>query len=83
MTSDMVLLLAFLTASYFTVVIWVRRATRRQAAPVADAVAARLPAEDRPPASAVGWPPKGERFTSYVDEGFAALDAYLQDGYAT
>lgn len=77
----MVLLLTFLTASYFTVVIWARRA-RRRTAPVADAVVARLPAEDRPPASAVGWPPKGAGFTSYVDEGFAALDAYLQDGYA-
>jgi hypothetical protein len=77
----MVLLLTFLTASYFTVVIWVRRA-RRTTAPVADAVVARLPVEDRPPPSAIGWPPRGARFTSYVDEGFAALDAYLQDGYA-
>jgi hypothetical protein len=80
MTSGMVLLLAFLTASYFTVVIWVRQARRRSA--VTDAVVARLPVEDQPPASAVGWPPKGARFTTYVDEGFAALDAYLQDGYA-
>jgi hypothetical protein len=63
------------------VVIWVRRA-RRRSAPVTEAVAATLPAEDQPPPSAVGWPPKGARFTSYVDEGFAALDAYLQDGYA-
>jgi hypothetical protein len=32
--------------------------------------------------SAVGWPPGGARFTAYVDDGFAALDAYLQEGFA-
>jgi hypothetical protein len=30
----------------------------------------------------VGWPPGGSGFTSYVAEGFAALDAYLSEGYA-
>ena len=42
-----------------------------------------LPAEDLPPATAVGWPPEGAAFRTYVDEGFAALDAYLSEGYAT
>ena len=36
-----------------------------------------LPDEDQAPASAVGWPPEGTRLPAYVDEGFAALDAYL------
>lgn len=41
-----------------------------------------LPADDRPPAAAVGWPPEGPSFTLYVDEGGAAIDAYLSEGYA-
>ena len=48
----------------------------------ASAPVAVLPADDQPPASAIGWPPVGTGFTSYVDEGFAALDAYLSEGYA-
>jgi hypothetical protein len=83
MTSGMVLLLTFLTAAYVCVVVWVRRARRRAATPPVQGPAmAQLPAEDRPPASAVGWPPGGSGFTTYVDEGFAALDAYLQEGFA-
>ena len=39
-----------------------------------------LPADDQPPASAVGWPPEAAAaFTTYVDDGFAALDAYLSE----
>jgi hypothetical protein len=77
----MVVLLAVLTAAYFAVVVWVRRAAGRTVTgPVA--VAVELPEEDQPPASAVGWPPSGAGFSSYVDEGFAALDAYLSEGFA-
>ena len=42
-----------------------------------------LPAADRAPESAVGWPPLDEGFDPYVDEGIAALDAYLSEGFAT
>jgi hypothetical protein len=75
----MVFLLAVLTASYFAGVVWVRRSKRRQALILPPV----LPEDDQPPASAVGWPPEGARFSQYVDEGFAALDAYLSEGYAT
>ncbi|MGZ4591161.1 MAG: hypothetical protein ACXV4A_06230 [Actinomycetes bacterium] len=75
----MLLLLTVLTAGYFAGVLWVRWSRRRLIAPLPLPA---LPAEDRPPASAVGWPPEGSRFTRYVDEGFAALDAYLEEGFA-
>jgi len=45
--------------------------------PVAD-----LPVDDRPPPTAVGWPPGGSGFASYVDDGFAAIDAWLSEGHA-
>jgi hypothetical protein len=64
--------LFLLTASYCAWVVWVLREKRRRAVTVVPC----LPEDDRPPASAVGWPPEGERFSDYVDEGFAALDAY-------
>ncbi len=78
----MLTLLTLLTVGYFVAVVRVRR--RRAAGTVsADvAVAATLPDDDQPPVSAVGWPPEGGRFTSYIDEGFAALDAYLAEGFA-
>lgn len=69
----MPVLLALLTTSYFAVVVWVLRSKRRYVA----AAAPCLPDDDQPPVSAVGWPPEGARFAEYVDEGFAALDAYL------
>ena len=58
---------------------WARRAVRRRVAAVATAG---LPVEDLPPRSAVGWPPDGAGFTAYVDQGIAALDAYLSEGHA-
>jgi hypothetical protein len=75
----MLILLTVLTAGYFAGVLWVLRTQRRQLPPM---VPVALPDEDLPPASAVGWPPQGPRFTRYVDEGFAALDAYLEEGFA-
>ena len=74
----MLFLLAALTAGYFAFLVWVRR-TRRAASP---ANVSALPSDDQPPASAVGWPPKGSAFAAYVDDGFAALDAYLSEGFA-
>lgn len=74
----MVLVLALLTALYAVVVLWLRRArraARSQNCP-------ELPAEDRPPPTAVGWPPEGPAFFAYVEEGFEALDAYLSEGFA-
>jgi hypothetical protein len=68
----MLIVVFLLTASYFAVVLWVLRSKRRRAGEVAPS----LHQDDQPPASAVGWPPEGDRFTDYVDEGFAALDAY-------
>lgn len=75
----MLFLLTLLTAAYVAGVVWVRRSVRAQAA--ATAAAPRLPAPDQAPASAVGWPPDGPAFATYVDEGFAALDAFLQEGF--
>ena len=82
----MLVLLTLLTAGYFATVVWIVRAKRRarlDGLAAAEQVAGGdLPVDDRPPASAVGWPPGGRQFTSYVDEGFRALDAYLSEGYA-
>lgn len=69
---SMLFLLLLLTASYFAVVVLVLRSKRRRVL----APPPCLPEDDQPPASAIGWPPEGARFTDYVDEGFAALDAY-------
>jgi hypothetical protein len=69
----MLVLLTLLTLSYFAAVVWIMRSKRR----VARTLAPILPDDDQPPASAVGWPPEGTRLPAYVDEGFAALDAYL------
>jgi hypothetical protein len=79
----MLIALAMLTTAYFAVVVRLWRSRRVAAATAAVAAqAAALPADDQPPATAVGWPPGGSGFTSYVAEGFAALDAYLSEGYA-
>jgi len=80
---DVLFPLALLTAAYFVAVVWVRRSRRRTEVgagtqvPVAD-----LPVDDRPPPTAVGWPPGGSGFASYVDDGFAAIDAWLSEGHA-
>ena len=73
-------LLGLVTAAYVVAVFWLRRA-RRSAATLAGLP--RLPPEDSPPESAIGWPPEGTAFLVYVDEGIAALDAYLSEGFAT
>jgi hypothetical protein len=82
----MLVLLTLLTAGYFATVVWIVRGKRRaglDGRAAAEATAGSdLPVDDRPPSSAVGWPPGGRQFTSYVDEGFRALDAYLSEGYA-
>ena len=75
--------LALLTAAYFAAVVWWRRSGSRVRGPArARAPVADLPVEDQPPPTAVGWPPGGTGFTSYVDEGFAAIDAWLSEGHA-
>ena len=79
-TTEMLVLLALLTAGYFAVVIRVRRAAKCRRVSAEPVV---LPADDLPPETAVGWPPVGAAFSAYVDEGFAALDAYLSEGFAT
>jgi hypothetical protein len=69
----MLVILTLLTLSYFAAVVWILQSKKRQVRPVAPT----LPDDDQPPAAAVGWPPEGTRLPAYVDEGFAALDAYL------
>ena len=81
----MLVLLTLLTAGYFATVVWIvrgKRQARRDGEAAERAAGDDLPVDDRPPASAVGWPPGGRQFTTYVDEGFRALDAYLSEGYA-
>jgi hypothetical protein len=75
----MLALLTVLNIGYFAVLFWVLRTRRRNA--VTEVLPA-LPDEDLPPASAVGWPPEGASFATYVEEGLAALDAYLEEGFA-
>ena len=81
----MLVLLTLLTAGYFATVVWIvrgKRQARRDGRAAEQVAGGDLHVDDRPPASAVGWPPGGRQFTSYVDEGFRALDAYLSEGYA-
>lgn len=79
----MLFLLSLLTVAYFAVVLWVRRSRRSAPAAVTGlAAVAALPEDDQPPVTAVGWPPSGTGFTTYVDDGFEALDAYLSEGAA-
>ena len=75
------LLLGLVTAAYVVAMLWLRRARRSAAATLAGLPP--LPPEDSPPESAIGWPPEGTAFLVYVDEGIAALDAYLSEGFAT
>ncbi len=83
----MLVLLALLTAGYFAAVVWVVRAKRLARVDVTGDAESRagcvaeLPADDLPPATAVGWPPSGRQFTTYVDEGIRALDAFLSEGF--
>lgn len=77
----MLIVLTLLTASYFAAVVWVRRSIRSQRPAEPDTEPVELPTEDLPPPSAVGWPPGGTQFSAYVDDGFAALDAYLSEGF--
>jgi hypothetical protein len=78
----MLVLLTLLTIGYFAVVLRVARGRPQAAGPAAKASPApALPVDDRPPPSAVGWPPGGNQFVTYVNEGFAALDAYLSEGF--
>jgi hypothetical protein len=76
----LLLLQTLLTAAYVVVVgrVWL---VTRQGGP--RPVAPCLPAADLPPEAALGPPPNGEDFESYVDDGMAALDAYLSEGFAT
>jgi Flp pilus assembly protein protease CpaA len=76
----MLVLLTMLTAGYFAVVIWLWRETKIQQATLA--ARRNLPAEDQPPASAIGWPPGGSLLEAYLEEGFRALDAFLAEGFA-
>ena len=79
----MVLALSALCAAYIGVVIVVRRSARARRAVAAQlAELPPLPDEDLPPPTAVGWPPDGDRLPAYVEEGFAALDVYLSEGFA-
>lgn len=77
---NMLLLQTVLTAAYLAVVgrVWLLK--RRGAALSGAAV---LPIADQAPETAVGLPPAGEEFVTYVDEGIAALGDYLSEGFAT
>jgi hypothetical protein len=75
----MLALLTVLTAGYFAALFC---ACWRRLQQAGTQVPPTLPAADLPPASAVGWPPQGARFTRYVDDGVAALDAYLDEDFA-
>lgn len=77
----MVFLLSLLTAVYAAVVVWFWR-EKRQVRTVAATLPETLPVEDLPPAGAVGWPPGGTAFTSYVTDGLAAIDAFLGEDHA-
>jgi hypothetical protein len=76
----LLLLQTLVTAAYVVVVgrVWlvIRQGAQRRSATC-------LPAADLPPEAAMGPPPSGEDFESYVDDGMAALDAYLSEGFAT
>jgi hypothetical protein len=76
---SMLLLQTLLTVAYVAVVgrVWLLK--RRGAA----LPAAALPMADQAPETAVGLPPAGEEFVTYVDDGIAALDDYLSEGFAT
>ena len=75
----MLLLQTLLTVAYVAVVgrVWLLK--RRGALAGVPA----LPIADQAPETAVGLPPAGEEFVTYVDDGMAALDDYLSEGFAT
>jgi hypothetical protein len=77
---SMLLLQTLLTVAYVAVVgrVWLLK--RRGAALPGGAA---LPIADQAPETAVGLPPAGEGFVTYVDEGIAALGDYLSEGFAT
>ncbi len=78
----MLVVLAILTGGYLAAVVWIVRAKRRAGtAGQVGTGCAHLPADDQPPPAAVGWPPGGRQFLTYVDEGYRALDAYLSEGF--
>jgi hypothetical protein len=80
----MLFVLMLLTAGYFAGVYLLRSSKRRSpAAPAATVPRPVLPADDLPPAAAVGWPPAGARLSVYLDEGYAAIDAFLSEDHRT
>ena len=79
----MLFLLGLLCTAYVVVVVALRRERRSARDAAVAAALPTLPADDQPPTAAVGWPPEGEDFPSYVSDGFAAIDAYLSEGFAT
>jgi hypothetical protein len=78
---SMLFLLMVVTVGYFAGLYALRRKRTSSATPAAAVTPPALPAEDQPPAAAVGWPPGGARLPAYLDEGFAALDAYLSEDH--
>ena len=76
----MLLLQTVLTVAYVAVVgrVWLLK--RRGAGLPGTTV---LPIADQAPETAVGLPPAGEEFVTYVDDGIAALGDYLSEGFAT
>ena len=79
----MVFLLGFLCTAYVVVVVALRKERRTAREAAASAALPSLPADDQPPVAAVGWPPEGHDLQGYMTEGFAAIDAYLSEGFAT
>jgi hypothetical protein len=78
----MLVALLLVTAASVSAVTWMLLRASRRRVPVRRPDLELLPAEDRAPITAVGWPPGGRRFSAYVDDGFRALDAYLAHGVA-
>ena len=76
----MLLLQTLLTVAYVAVVgrVWL---LKRRGAGLPGLAA--LPVADQAPETAVGLPPAGEEFVTYVDDGIAALGDYLSEGFAT
>lgn len=81
--SSSLFLLVVLSTAYVLVVVYLLRAKKAARGAKAVVELVPLPADDRPPAAATGWPPMGSGLTPYVDEGFAAIDAFLSEGSAT
>lgn len=80
----MLILLLLVSAACVSAVTWMLCGpARRHHAVDAAGEPVLLPADDLPPATALGWPPYGRQFSTYVERGFQALDAYLSEGFAT